>query len=152
MPKTLDGGYDVNEVWLENVKVPYENLVGKENEGWTYAKYLLGHERTGIAGIGLCYRELAILKKIAQEVQWNGKAANEDPRLQDKISLIEADILALEMMLLRVAADSTQGPGPQASVLKIRGSRNSTTSCALTAGGYGSRWLALFTFMARSRG
>ena len=120
--KTLDGGYDVNDVWLENVKVPYENLVGKENEGWTYAKYLLGHERTGIAGIGLCYRELAILKKLAKEVQWNGKAANEDPRLQDKISLIEADILALEMMLLRVAADSTQGPGPQASVLKIRGS------------------------------
>ena len=120
--KTLDGGHDVNEVWLENVHVPFENLVGQENEGWTYAKYLLGHERTGIAGIGLCYRELQILKNLAQEVQWNGKPANEDSRMQDKISLIEADILALEMMLLRVAADSTQGPGPQASVLKIRGS------------------------------
>ena len=121
--KTLDGGHDVNEVWLENVKVPYENLVGKENEGWTYAKYLLGHERTGIAGIGLCYRELAILKNLAQEMNWNGRPAYEDIRLQDQINLIEADILALEMMLLRVAADSTQGPGPQASVLKIRGSQ-----------------------------
>ncbi|MBV4397031.1 acyl-CoA dehydrogenase family protein [Advenella alkanexedens] len=120
--KTLDGGHDVNEVWLENVKVPYENLVGNENEGWTYAKYLLGHERTGIAGIGLCYRELQILKNLAAEVQWNGKPANQDVRMKDRISLIEADILSLEMMLLRVAADSTQGPGPQASVLKIRGS------------------------------
>ncbi len=120
--RTLDGGADVNEVWLDDVKVPFENLVGKENEGWTYAKYLLGHERTGIAGIGHCHRELQILKKIAAETMVDGKPAKHNARLKEKIVRIEIDILALEMLLLRVAAGSDQGPGPQASILKIRGS------------------------------
>ncbi len=120
--KTLDGGHDVNEVWLENVHVPHENLVGQENEGWTYAKYLLGHERTGIAGIGLCYRELQILKNLAASVQWGDAPAIQDSRLKDQIVLIEADIIALEMMLLRVASDAARDAGPAASVLKIKGS------------------------------
>ena len=63
--RTLDGGHDVNETWFENVEVPVENLVGEENKGWTYAKYLLGHERTGIAGIGACHPELGRLKHFA---------------------------------------------------------------------------------------
>ncbi len=120
--RTLDGGVDVNEVWLDDVKVPFENLVGNENEGWTYAKYLLGHERTGIAGIGHCHRELQILKKLAAETLIDGEPASQNPRLKEKIVRIEIDIVALEMLLLRVAANSDQGPGPQASVLKIRGS------------------------------
>lgn len=120
--RTLDGGADVNEVWLDDVKVPFENLVGNENEGWTYAKYLLGHERTGIAGIGHCHRELQILKKIAAETIVDGQPARQNARLKEKIVRIEIDILALEMLLLRVAANSDQGPGPQASILKIRGS------------------------------
>lgn len=120
--RTLDGGVDVNEVWLDDVKVPFENLVGNENEGWTYAKYLLGHERTGIAGIGHCHRELQILKNLAAETLIDGEPASRNTRLKEKIVLIEIDILALEMLLLRVAANSDQGPGPQASILKIRGS------------------------------
>src|SRR5690554_2629849 len=120
--RTLDGGVDVNEVWLDEVHVPFENLVGNENEGWTYAKYLLGHERTGIAGIGQCHRELQILKHIAATTQMDGKPANQNARLKEKIIRIEIDIQALEMLLLRVAANSDQGPGPQASILKIRGS------------------------------
>ncbi|NYT62541.1 acyl-CoA dehydrogenase family protein [Alcaligenaceae bacterium] len=119
---TLDGGADVNEVWLDDVKVPFENLVGNENEGWTYAKYLLGHERTGIAGIGHCHRELKILKQLAAETMLDGKPAKQNARLKEKIVRIEIDIQALEMLLLRVAANSDQGPGPQASILKIRGS------------------------------
>ena len=55
---TMDGAHEVNEVWLENVKVPVENRVGEENKGWTYAKFLLGHERTNIAGVGASKREL----------------------------------------------------------------------------------------------
>ena len=62
---TMEGAHEVNEVWLENVKVPVENRIGEENKGWTYAKFLLGHERTNIAGVGASKRELQRLKDIA---------------------------------------------------------------------------------------
>lgn len=119
--KTLNGSHDVNEVWLENVEAPLENLVGEENQGWTYAKYLLGHERTGIAGIGHCHRELAILKSLAERTMASGESLSLDSRVRDSINRVEAQVLALEMMLLRVASDSAD-PGPKASILKIRGS------------------------------
>jgi len=120
--RTLDGGHDVNEVWLEDVRVPAANLVGEENQGWTYAKYLLGHERTGIAGLGHCHRELGILKDMAARAQSRGRPLLQDSRMRDRISRIEVDIMALEMLLLRVAASNDGTPGPEASVLKIRGS------------------------------
>ncbi len=120
--RTLDGGVDVNEVWLENVRVPVSNLVGEENQGWTYAKYLLGHERTGIAGLGHCNRELGILKDMASRTESRGRPILSDARMRDRISRIEVDIMALEMLLLRVAASNDGTPGPEASVLKIRGS------------------------------
>ncbi|QQB35475.1 acyl-CoA dehydrogenase family protein [Achromobacter deleyi] len=120
--RTLDGGHDVNEVWLENVRVPAANLVGEENQGWTYAKYLLGHERTGIAGLGHCHRELGILKDMAARATSHGRPLLADSRMRDRISRIEVDIMALEMLLLRVAASNGGAPGPEASVLKIRGS------------------------------
>ena len=120
--RTLDGGHDVNEVWLENVRVPATNLVGVENQGWTYAKYLLGHERTGIAGLGHCHRELGILKRMAADASSRGKPLLSDSRFRDRISRIEVDIMALEMLLLRVASSNDGTPGPEASVLKIRGS------------------------------
>jgi alkylation response protein AidB-like acyl-CoA dehydrogenase len=121
---TLDGGHDVNETWFEDVEVPVENLVGEENRGWTYAKYLLGHERTSIAGIGHCYRELRQLKHYAAEASdGNGGRMLDDVRMRDKIARLEMDLMALEMLLLRVAtADSGRGPGPEASIVKIRGS------------------------------
>ncbi|KNY12636.1 acyl-CoA dehydrogenase [Achromobacter piechaudii] len=120
--RTLDGGHDVNEVWLEDVRVPVQNLVGEENQGWTYAKYLLGHERTGIAGLGHCHRELGILKHMAAQARSHGKPLLADSRFRDRISRIEVDIMALEMLLLRVASSNDGTPGPEASVLKIRGS------------------------------
>ncbi|CAB3682322.1 Putative acyl-CoA dehydrogenase FadE17 [Achromobacter ruhlandii] len=120
--RTLDGGHDVNEVWLENVRVPVANLVGEENQGWTYAKYLLGHERTGIAGLGHCHRELGILKDMAARATSRGRPLLADSRMRDRISRIEVDIMALEMLLLRVAASNGGTPGAEASVLKIRGS------------------------------
>ena len=120
--RTLDGGAEVNEVWLENVEAPIENLVGQENDGWTIAKYLLGHERTGIAGIGHCHRELSILKHMVNHAMASGESLSLDTRVMDQINQIETQVLALEMLLLRVAADSSAEPGPQASILKIRGS------------------------------
>ncbi len=121
--QTLDGGYDVNETWFEDVEVPLENLVGQENRAWTYAKYLLGHERTGIAGIGQCHRELAQLKRYAAAtLDGAGRPLIETPRVRDKIMHIEMDVMALEMLLLRVATQAAGTPGPAASIIKIRGS------------------------------
>lgn len=121
--KTLDGGHDVNETWFEDVEVPVENLVGEENRAWTYAKYLLGHERTGIAGIGHCHRELRLLKHYAsQATDGAGRPLIEDVRMRDKIARVEMDIMALEMLLLRVATQAAGTPGPEASIVKIRGS------------------------------
>ncbi|CAG2156459.1 acyl-CoA dehydrogenase family protein [Cupriavidus numazuensis] len=122
--RTLDGGHDINETWLEDVEVPAENLVGEENRGWTYAKYLLGHERTGIAGIGHCYREMRRLKDCARKAtDGRGRPLIEDVRMRDKIARLEMDLMALEMLLLRVATqDAGRGPGPEASIVKIRGS------------------------------
>lgn len=119
---TLDGSQDVNEVWLENVRVPVENLVGEENQGWTYAKYLLGHERINIAGLGYCNRELEFLKQVAAQTPDGDGVMLDSPDVRDKIVRIEADIIALEMLLLRVATSGEGQPGPEASILKIRGS------------------------------
>ncbi|CAG2155250.1 Putative acyl-CoA dehydrogenase FadE17 [Cupriavidus campinensis] len=121
---TLDGGHDVNETWFEDVEVPVENLVGEENRGWTYAKYLLGHERTSIAGIGHCHREMRLLKHYAtQATDGKGRRMIDDVRMRDKIARLEMDLMAMEMLLLRVATqEGGRGPGPEASILKIRGS------------------------------
>ena len=120
----LDGEHEVNEVWFENVKVPVQNLVGEENKGWTYAKYLLGHERTGIAGVGHSKCELAYLKSIAAQEMANGRPLIEDPAFRQKIARVEIDLMALEITNLRVlsAEGKRRGPGPEASILKVKGS------------------------------
>jgi alkylation response protein AidB-like acyl-CoA dehydrogenase len=117
--KLLDGECEVNEVWFDNVKVPAENLVGEENKGWTYAKYLLAHERTNIADVNRSKRELERLKRIAkQEGVWD------DLRMRDEIAKLEVDIVALEMMVLRVLSAEKSGKQSLdvAGLLKIRGS------------------------------
>jgi len=120
---TLDGEHEVNEVWLENVEVPVANLVGDEGRGWSIAKFLLSHERTGIAGVGVSKRELAYLKHLAQQETANGKPLMDDPVFCDRVAELEIDLIALEMTVLRVAAAEREGkaPGPEASILKIRG-------------------------------
>jgi len=117
--KLLDGECEVNEVWFDNVKVPAENLVGEENKGWTYAKYLLGHERTNIADVNRTKRELERLKRIAKtEGVWD------DARFRDQIALLEVDVVALEMLVLRVLSAEKSGKNSLdiAGLLKIRGS------------------------------
>jgi alkylation response protein AidB-like acyl-CoA dehydrogenase len=121
---TLDGGSEINEVWFDDVEVPVANLVGDEGRGWSIAKFLLSHERTGIAGVGVSKRELVYLKHIASQEQVNGKPLIDDPVFRDRIAELEIDLLALEMTVLRVASAESEGkaPGPEASILKIRGS------------------------------
>ena len=119
----LDGGFEVNEVFFEDVRVPAENLIGTENDGWTIAKFLLGNERVGIARIGASKRLLAQAKSFAEEVTVGGRPLAEDPRMADRIAEIENELLALELTALRVVAHSTDGkPHPASSVLKLRGS------------------------------
>jgi len=119
----LDGGHEVNEIWFENVRVPVENRIGEENRGWTYAKFLLGHERSNIAGIGIGKRELARLKRIASSERQNGRPLIEDPLFAAQIAQAEIDLWALEITNLRVlsAERKSAAVGPEASILKVRG-------------------------------
>src|SRR5204863_2702198 len=109
----------VNEVFFDSVEVPADNLVGQENQGWTYAKYLLAHERTNIADVNRAKRELERLKRIAK-----AEGVYEDQRFRDQIALLEVDIVALEMMVLRVLSAEKSGKQSLdvAGLLKIRGS------------------------------
>ncbi|WP_138761209.1 acyl-CoA dehydrogenase family protein [Modestobacter altitudinis] len=119
----LDGGFEVNEVFFEDVRVPSENLVGEENHGWDYAKFLLGNERVGIARIGSTKRMLTDAKEHARGITANGAPLSEDPYLRARIAEIENELLALELTALRVVANSAGGkPHPASSVLKLRGS------------------------------
>ena len=121
---TIDGGHEVNQVFFEDVRVPITNLVGEENKGWTYAKFLLKHERAGIAAIGSQKRQLNRLKEIARAEQSNGQALIEEPRFRDKISRAEIELMALEYTELRAVSAANQGrvPGTEVNLLKIRGS------------------------------
>jgi pimeloyl-CoA dehydrogenase large subunit len=122
--QTIDGGREVNEVFFDDVKVPAENLVGQENKGWDYAKFLLGNERTGIARVGSSKARIRRLKELAGLEQAGGKPLIADERFRAKITAVEVELKALEMTELRVVAARTKSnkPDPASSILKIKGS------------------------------
>ncbi|MPM55003.1 putative acyl-CoA dehydrogenase FadE17 [bioreactor metagenome] len=132
--KLLDGECEVNEVFFDNVEVPADQLIGQENQGWTYAKYLLAHERTNIADVNRAKRELERVKRLAQQ---NG--VWDDVRFRDQIALLEVDVVALEMMVLRVLSAEKAGKKSLdvAGLLKIRGSeiQQRYTELMMLAGG-----------------
>tara|TARA_R110000868_G_scaffold101630_5_gene279739 strand:- start:15638 stop:16849 length:1212 start_codon:yes stop_codon:yes gene_type:complete len=121
--KLIEGGYEVNEVFFTDVRVPVSNLVGVENEGWTIAKFLLTHERTGIAGVGASTQALAELKALARKLKRRGKPLIEDPLFAARIAEAEIDLEALRMTNLRVLVDASGGAASNtiASMLKIKG-------------------------------
>ena len=132
----LDGGHEVNEVFFDNVEVPAENLIGEENKGWTYAKHLLSHERTNIADVNRAKRELERVKRIARS-----EGMYTDTRFRDEIAKLEVDIVALEMLVLRVLSAEKSGKNPLdiAGLLKIKGSeiqQRYTELMMLAAGPY----------------
>jgi alkylation response protein AidB-like acyl-CoA dehydrogenase len=132
----LDGGHEVNEVFFDNVEVPAENLIGEENKGWTYAKHLLSHERTNIADVNRAKRELERLKRIARS-----EGMYTDTRFRDEIAKLEVDVVALEMLVLRVLSAEKSGKNPLdiAGLLKIKGSeiqQRYTELMMLAAGPY----------------
>ena len=121
--KLIDGSYEVNETWLTDARVPVENIVGEENKGWTYAKFLLAHERSGIAGVARSKRGIEKLRNIASVEELNGQPLIETEAFARKISQLEVDLTALEFTELRTLARESEGkgPGPESSILKIKG-------------------------------
>ena len=145
--RMLDGEHEINEIWFEDVKVPAENLIGEENRGWTYAKFLLGHERAGGVGIGFCKRELKKLRQIAQAERCAGRPLIEDARFRDRMAQAELELMALEITTLRVISAERRksgAPGPEASILKVKGSelQQQITELQMQAlGPYSLPWL-----------
>ncbi|MBB5189235.1 hypothetical protein HNQ57_003538 [Zhongshania antarctica] len=120
---SIDEKHTLNEVVFDNVHVPMANRIGEENKGWTYAKVLLAHERTAIAEIAKSGHYLAELKAIAKEEISGGKALMEDTLIQRRFANIEIELMALEFTELRVLSSFAEGkgPGPESSLLKIKG-------------------------------
>ena len=112
---TIDGDHEVNSVFFTDVKVPADNLIGEEGKGWTYAKFLLAHERFGIAAVGSSMRQLEKLKEIVKEI--------DSADLQRKVNELEVSLSALEITELRLLSELENGghPGAESSILKIKG-------------------------------
>ncbi|MEV0684659.1 acyl-CoA dehydrogenase family protein [Nocardia sp. NPDC050378] len=120
--KLIDGSYEVNEVFFEDVRVPADQLVGEENQGWTYAKFLLGNERTSITGVGKTKVKIGLAKDHARSIRTGHGTLLEDPVFAARIAELENELLALELTQLRVVSNSADGkPNPASSVLKLRG-------------------------------
>ena len=119
----IDGSVEVNEVWFTDVKVPVENLVGEENKGWTYAKYLLTHERTNIAGVGFSKAGLDSVKRIAGKAMVRGRPLIENPHFAARVAQVEIDLMAMATTNLRIVSKAAAGqaPGIESSLLKIKG-------------------------------
>jgi pimeloyl-CoA dehydrogenase large subunit len=124
--QTIDGGHEINEVFFDNVEVPVENLVGEENRGWDYAKFLLSAERINLARIGVSKERLRRVRELAAREPCNGRALIEDPRFREKLAALEIELKALELTQLRVVSNVTHStsnaPDPASSILKIKGS------------------------------
>ena len=138
---TLEGGHEVNDVFLDNVKVPVENRIFHENQGWTCAKFLLAHERSGIAGVARSKRGLERLRQMAStELSDAGGALIQDAFFRRKVAELEIDLTALEYTELRTLASEQAGKGPglESSILKIKGTeiQQRITELTLEAVGY----------------
>ena len=120
---TIDGSHEVNMVYFDNVEVPSQNLIGEEGQGWNIAKFLLMHERTGIAGIAALKRELKRLKEISSSVISGEGSLLDDLSYRKKVEAAEIELTATEYTELRTLSEiSSSGvPGPESSILKIKG-------------------------------
>lgn len=138
---TIDGAHEVNEIFFDEVEVPAENLIGEENKGWDYAKFLLANERTGIARIGLSKQRLARAKRLAREMPAGDGLLWDDPDFRRRVAEIEVGLKALEITQMRVVANQrhrdANRPDPASSILKIKGSelQQATTALLLEVAG-----------------
>ncbi len=138
---TIDGEHHFNEVFFDNVKVPAENLVGEENKGWSYAKYLLGNERLGIARVGASKYRLQRAKQLAAGVYIGDIPLSETERFREKVAAVEVELKALEITQMRVVANSVHlppgAPDPTSSILKLKGTelQQATTEILMEVAG-----------------
>jgi len=125
--RTIDGGAEINEVFFTDVRVPAENLVGEENRGWDYAKFLLGNERSSIARVGLSKERIRRIRELASLPQNGGGRPIDSPRFRERLAEVEVELKALEITQLRVVAGEARRekgkPDPASSILKIKGSQ-----------------------------
>jgi pimeloyl-CoA dehydrogenase large subunit len=139
---TLDGNHETNEVFFDNVRVPVANRVGEENKGWDYAKYLLGHERSGIARVGVSKYRVWRAKELAATVEVDGRPLSEDRSFRHKVAALEVELKALEITQMRVIAETTRSHSdkadPKTSILKMKGSelQQQATELLLNVAGY----------------
>lgn len=139
---TIDGHHETNEMFLENVRVPVENRVGEENKGWNYAKYLLGHERSGIARVGVSKMRVRRAKELAAQVPAGEGTLIDDAGFRERVAALEVELKALELTQMRVIAESTAvasgKPDPKSSILKLKGSelQQAATELLLEVAGY----------------
>jgi pimeloyl-CoA dehydrogenase large subunit len=138
---TIDGRHEVNEVFFDSVRVPVENLVGEENKGWDYAKFLLANERIGIARIGMSKERIARIKRLAKVTPAGEGMMWDDLDFRSRVAAVEIELKALEITQMRVVAaqatlDPTK-PDPASSILKIKGSelQQATTELLLELAG-----------------
>ena len=120
---SIDNHHSLNEVEFNNVRVPAKNVVGEIGKGWTVAKALLAHERTGIAGVADVKRAVRVIKEVAAKEENGGQRLMDDPGFQQRLADIEVELMALEFTELRTLATQAAGgfPGPESSLLKIKG-------------------------------
>ncbi len=142
---SIDNQHSLNEVFFDNVEVPVANRIGEENKGWTYAKYLLTHERTAIAGVAQCKKGIQKIREIASKELEGSRPLIEDPLFQAKLARVEIDLMALEYTELRTIASVAAGgaPGPESSILKIRGTeiQQAISELSVEACGYYAHYL-----------
>ena len=132
---TIDGHHETNEMFLDNVRIPVANLVGEENKGWDCAKYLLGHERSGIARVGVSKFRVKRAKQLAAKVMAGGRPLIEDEEFLARVARIEVELKALEITQMRLIAEigkrDDNKPDPKSSILKIKGSQLQQASAEL---------------------
>jgi pimeloyl-CoA dehydrogenase large subunit len=133
--QTIDGGYEVNEVFLDDVRIPLDNIVGSENKGWDYAKFLLANERNGIARVGVSKARLARVRELAGLAAYGAGPKLDDPVFRSRLAAAEVELKALELTQMRVIAGRARvpkgQPDPLSSVLKIKGSELQQTTTEL---------------------
>ncbi|MGY3494268.1 pimeloyl-CoA dehydrogenase large subunit [Bradyrhizobium sp. USDA 4502] len=147
--QTIDGGYEINEVFFDDVEVPLANLVGEENKGWDYAKFLLGNERTNIGRIGMLKERIGRIKALASSVMAGDKPMIEDRQFLERLTTTEIEIKAFEITQMRVVANVSKNgrgkPDPASSILKVKGSELQQTITELlldVIGPFGARYVA----------
>jgi alkylation response protein AidB-like acyl-CoA dehydrogenase len=142
---SIDGLHTFNEVYFDDVRVPVGNRVGEEHKGWTYAKFVLGHERTSISQVSLLKHRLQRARRLASRPDASGRSLLDDPRFRDRLATLEVDLLAIEYTSLRIlsAEQRAQTIGPEVNLMKVATSEFAcrATDLMLEALGYhGAVW------------